>query len=271
MASSTFSLILVGLFVPYIPIYAQISTSEELTQVQSQRTILSKLDTKINEVEIQMHGFPLQRPETAETTYVMTHNNGHATPHHHKRHLQNAYRILVLLGWGILLPLGVVIARYCRTVPLKLNEWYYCHIMCQTLGYILGILGWSFGLWLEKSSKEFVPKTQHTLSIIAFTFINIQMLSICIRPNKEAGYCKCWNICHHVLGYAIIGIVIADIFEGLNNNQNHNEKLKWGYVGVLGVLALIVVPIEIFRCKSMIMHLSLHFTRSMFTNSPESS
>ncbi|RYR31261.1 hypothetical protein Ahy_B01g056059 [Arachis hypogaea] len=179
----------------------------------------------------------------------------------------HVYAILVLLGWGILLPIGVVIARYCRTDPLKFNEWYYCHIMCQILGYILGLLGWSFGLWLEKSSKEFVPKTQHTLSIIAFIFINIQVSGL--KPNKEAGYCKCWNICHHVLGYAIIGIVVADIFEGLNNNQSHAENLKWGYVGVLGVLALIVVPMEIFRCKSMIMHLSLHFTRSKFTNSPE--
>ena len=86
-------LILLSLFVPSHPIYAQISSSEELTQVQSERRILWEFDTKIGEVEVQMHATPLQRPETAETTGVISHK-GHTPPRHHHRHFQNVSSLL---------------------------------------------------------------------------------------------------------------------------------------------------------------------------------
>lgn len=70
-----------------------------------------------------------------------------------------------------------------------------------------------------------------------------------MRPYQESGYCKCWNICHHVLGYAVIGIGIANIFAGF-----HDETLKLVYEGILGVLAVVIVPLEIYRCKNKIMH-----------------
>ncbi|CAL0307271.1 unnamed protein product [Lupinus luteus] len=224
-----------------------------------------KHDTKISDIE--MHDTPLQFPESAETANVISYK-GHSThTRGHRRHFRNAYRILVLIGWGTMLPIGAIIARYCRTLPWMCNEWYSCHIIFQTLGYILGTLGWCIGLWLHHSSKHLASKTQGTLSIIAFTLINVQMLSMCMRPNKKAGYCKCWNICHHVLGYAILGIVIANIFTGLHN-QSQAEKLKWTYVVILGVLTLIVVILEILKWKSTIRQKFVGLTNTMFTNSP---
>ncbi|XP_027368654.1 cytochrome b561 and DOMON domain-containing protein At3g25290-like [Abrus precatorius] len=160
-----------------------------------------------------------------------------------------------------------MIARYFRQFPVVSDVWYKCHIGFQFLGYIMGTIGWCIGLWFVKSSKHFVSKTQSTLSITAFTFINVQMLATLMRPNKEAGYCKCWNICHHVLGYAIIGIVIANIFVGLHN-QVQAETLKRVYVGILGVLAIAFVLLEIFRCKSVIMQQAVWLTGNMFTYSP---
>lgn len=74
-----------------------------------------------------------------------------------------------------------------------------------------------------------------------------QLLSVLILPRKDQGYCNSWNICHHVLGYGIVVTIIANIFEGINNNQSGVEKLKWAYVGILGVLALIAAALEIFK------------------------
>ncbi|KAF7840600.1 cytochrome b561 and DOMON domain-containing protein [Senna tora] len=70
-----------------------------------------------------------------------------------------------------------------------------------------------------------------------------QVLSIFMLPKKDQGYCNSWNICHHILGYGIVVTVIANIFEGIMGVK----KLKWGYVGILGVLAFITAVLEVFR------------------------
>ncbi|RDY14575.1 Cytochrome b561 and DOMON domain-containing protein, partial [Mucuna pruriens] len=258
--------LLLGLFVPFHPIYAQISSTNELAQVQNERTILLKLDTKINEMEVQNHGTPLQRPETANKTTDVNvtsyKDKGHILTRDHQHHFKNVikvYRILILIGWGILLPIGVIIARYFRNFPLLCDAWFKYHIACQTLGYIMGTIGWSMGLWLGMSSKYLISKTQSTLSIIAFTLINVQMLATLMRLNKEAGYCKCWNICHHLVGYSIIGIVIANIHAGF-----HAETLKRVYDGILGVLTVLVVTLEIHRCKFKIMHYAVNIYRELW-------
>ncbi|XP_029129022.1 cytochrome b561 and DOMON domain-containing protein At4g12980-like [Cajanus cajan] len=259
-------ILLLGLFAPFHPIYAKISSTNELAQVQNERTIIvMKLDPKINEMEVKMHGIgtPRQTPETANKTtdvnVISYKDKGHILTRDHQRHFQNVYRILILIGWGTLLPIGVIIARYLRNFPVLYDVWFKCHLVCQTLGYILGTMGWCMWLGLGNSSKHFVSKTQSILSIIAFTFINVQMLATFMRLNKEAGYCKCWNICHHLLGYAIIGIVIANISVGF-----HDETLRRVYEGILGGLTVLVVPLEIYRCKTKIMHHAVIIHRELW-------
>lgn len=96
------------------------------------------------------------------------------------------------------------------------------------------------------------------------------MLSILMLPKKDRGYCKSWNICHHVLGYVIIAIVIANILEGINN-ESESKRLKWAYVGILGVLALIAAALEIFkRIKSKLLQNSLESANDVtYNSSPE--
>ncbi|KAI4295946.1 hypothetical protein L6164_035939 [Bauhinia variegata] len=240
-------LILLSLFSPFPPMFAQTSSSDEPALVNTSR---------FNSMEMQVHVTSLQTPHSAKLSDLGYHK-GQILTRHHQRHLQNMHGILILIGWGTLLPIGVIIARYCRKFPLMWNEWLSCHVVCQTLGYILGTVGWCIGMWLGSSSKQYVSNTQRILSIIAFTFINVQMLSIFLRPNQLEVYCKCWHICHHVLGYTIIAIVIANIIEGINN-QSQAEKWKWAYVGIIAALALVAAALEIFRyIKTKIMHQSM--------------
>ncbi|KAK7387736.1 hypothetical protein VNO78_22526 [Psophocarpus tetragonolobus] len=228
MAFCCLILVYLGLFVPFHPIYAQ-----------NEKIVLLELGPKINEMEVQMHA----TPETANKT------------------TEAVYQILMLIGWGTLLPIGVIIARYFRHFPMSYSYdvWFKCHIGCQTVGYIVGTTGWCISLWPENSPKHLVSKAESTLSTIAFTFINVQMLATFMRLHKEVGYCKCWNICHHLLGYAIIGLVITNIFAGF-----HNETLKWIYVGVLVVLTVVVIPLEICKCKSKIMDHLVNIHRQLW-------
>ncbi|RVW46043.1 Cytochrome b561 and DOMON domain-containing protein [Vitis vinifera] len=52
---------------------------------------------------------------------------------HHRHHLRNVHGILNIIGWGTLLPLGAIIARYFRKFPMECSEWFTLHILCQTL------------------------------------------------------------------------------------------------------------------------------------------
>ncbi|XP_028755249.1 cytochrome b561 and DOMON domain-containing protein At3g25290-like [Neltuma alba] len=216
-----------------------------------------------------MPEIPLQSPAAAKTAHLISHR-GHPLTQHHQHLLGTVQGILILTGWGTLLPIGVIIARFCRKIPIKCNEWYSSHIACQLLGYILGTIGWSIGIWLGTSSQQYASASQRTLSIVAFTFINVQMLSICMRPKKDQGYCTSWNICHHVVGYVIVVMVIANIFGGINSRRDEAEKLKWAYLGILCVLALIVAALEVFRCfKLKMLSQSVESAANMYSSSPE--
>ncbi|KAK3188436.1 hypothetical protein Dsin_027997 [Dipteronia sinensis] len=167
---------------------------------------------------------------------------------HHKHHLiRNAHGILNIIGWGTLLPVGAIVARYFRKFPLELyDQWYPLHILCQSSGYLLGTLGWGIGLWLGNSSKQYTLKTHRILGILVFTFSTIQMLAVFVHPRIGDEFRKCWEIYHQIMGYALIALIIANIFQGATH-QNHAEKWKWVYVGVLAILALIALALEVFR------------------------
>ncbi|KAG4931928.1 Cytochrome b561 and DOMON domain-containing protein [Glycine soja] len=161
-------ILLLGLFVPFHSINAQSSCSNQLSQVQNERRILLELDTKINEMEVQMHGMSMQKPETANKTTDVNvtsyKDKDHILTRDLRHHFQNVHEILILIGWGTLLPIGVIIARYLRN--FLCDVWFKWHIACQTLGYILGTIGWCMWLVLQNSSNHLVSKTQSTISII---------------------------------------------------------------------------------------------------------
>ncbi|TXG46953.1 hypothetical protein EZV62_026247 [Acer yangbiense] len=164
--------------------------------------------------------------------------------HHKHRLIRSAHGILNIIGWGTLLPVGAIIARYLRKFPLELyNEWYPLHVLCQSSGYLLGTLGWGIGLWLGNSSKQYTLKTHRILGIFVFTFSTVQMLAVFVYPRIRDEFRRCWEIYHQIMGYALIALIIANIFQGATH-QNHAEKWKWVYVGVLAILALIALALE---------------------------
>lgn len=84
---------------------------------------------------------------------------------------------LNMIGWGTLLPLGAIIARYFRKFPMECSEWFSLHVLCQALGYLLGSLGWAIGIWLGNSSFNYTFHTHRVLGIIIFTFSTLQVIN----------------------------------------------------------------------------------------------
>ncbi|OMO64777.1 Cytochrome b561, eukaryote [Corchorus olitorius] len=167
---------------------------------------------------------------------------------HHRHHLKSMHGILNIFGWGFLLPTGAIIARNFRKSPLKCDEWYPLHTYCQSSGYIVGTVGWGIGICLGNSSKQHTLKAHRILGIIIFSFATLQMLALWLQPKNEEEWRKCWEIYHHLLGYTIIVLSIANIFQGISNIQSHSAaKWRWIYVAMLIILALIALALEIYR------------------------
>lgn len=60
--------------------------------------------------------------------------------------LRRTHGLLNLFGWGILVPIGMIVARYCRQWD---PVWFYSHTVVQTIAFILGFAGVICGLVLE--------------------------------------------------------------------------------------------------------------------------
>ncbi|KAH0649999.1 hypothetical protein KY284_029911 [Solanum tuberosum] len=88
-----------------------------------------------------------------------------------------AHGILSIIGWGVILPIGVIIARYFKKGPIHWNEhdqWKYAHKACQACGYIFGATGWAIGLWLGNYSKYYSFPKHGAYGISIFTFATLQ-------------------------------------------------------------------------------------------------
>jgi hypothetical protein len=49
---------------------------------------------------------------------------------------QRQHGLLAMFGWGVLLPLGMLTARYFRQLD---TCWFYSHMAIQATGYVIGI------------------------------------------------------------------------------------------------------------------------------------
>eukprot|EP01018_Ginkgo_biloba_P007678 Gb_30013 [translate_table: standard] len=173
-------------------------------------------------------------------------------PHHT---LKNRHGVLNVVGWGILLPIGAMIARYLRSFKHADPAWFYLHAFCQTSGYILGVAGSAIGLKLGSYSKGIVFSQHRNIGISLFIVGTLQVLALLLRPKKRHKFRKYWNVYHHTIGYAVIVLSVVNIFKGFDILKPE-DKWKRAYIGVISSLGGIAVALEImswiifFRCKS---------------------
>ncbi|KAL2496051.1 Cytochrome [Forsythia ovata] len=159
--------------------------------------------------------------------------------------LRTAHGILNIVGWGIIMPVGVIIARYLRRYPIRWRLWFTLHISCQIAGYILGSAGWASGRWLGKQSKYYVFTTHGIFATTIFVSTTIQMFALVLKPKRDDLFRKYWNIYHHFVGYAILAIISMNIFKGIAILKP-DYTWKWAYIVVLGILAATALAFEVY-------------------------
>ncbi|KAL5562269.1 hypothetical protein UlMin_032016 [Ulmus minor] len=150
------------------------------------------------------------------------------TPH---LRLRRSHGVLNMIGWGILIIIGAMVARYARQWE---PFWFYAHIGVQLLAFLFGIIGVVCGFLLENRLNSDVS-THKGLGIFIFVLACLQVTALLARPNKEAKTRKYWNWYHYTVGRILVVFAIANVFYGIHLG---GEGKGWnaGYGAVLFVL-----------------------------------
>lgn len=155
--------------------------------------------------------------------------------------LKNRHGVLNTVGWGILLPCGVLAARYLRFAD---PAWFYIHVFVQLSGFILGVAGWATGITLGNYSVGVMYRKHRNIGIAVFTIAILQVTALLLRPKKDHKIRKAWNFYHYALGVTILVLGILNIFYGFDI-LSPPKKWRRAYVGVLIALAVLTVCLEL--------------------------
>ncbi|XWS47167.1 hypothetical protein CRYUN_Cryun14cG0130100 [Craigia yunnanensis] len=156
---------------------------------------------------------------------------------------KNIHGILNAVSWGILFPVGAMIARYIRTFESADPAWFYLHAFCQISAYAVGVAGWGTGLKLGSESPGITYSGHRNIGIALFVLATVQIFALFLRPKKEHKYRVYWNIYHHSFGYAILVLGILNVFKGFNSLRPEH-KWKSAYMIVIITLGGISLLLE---------------------------
>nr|XP_043626908.1 cytochrome b561 and DOMON domain-containing protein At5g47530-like [Erigeron canadensis] len=162
-----------------------------------------------------------------------------------KTRKRSIHGVLNAISWGIMMPLGAIIARYLRVFQSADPAWFYLHVTCQTSAYVIGVTGWATGIRLGSESPGIQFTSHRVIGIILFCVATLQVIALLVRPKKEHKHRIFWNIYHHLLGYSIIVLGIINIFKGFDI-LNPEKKWERAYTGVIIVLAIIAAIMEVY-------------------------
>ncbi|CAI9090161.1 OLC1v1024870C1 [Oldenlandia corymbosa var. corymbosa] len=156
---------------------------------------------------------------------------------------RNVHGVLNAVSWGILMPVGAVIARYLKVFKSATPAWFYLHVTCQTSAYIVGVAGWGTGLKLGSDSKGITYDTHRNIGIALFCLGTLQVFALLLRPKPDHKYRLYWNIYHWATGYVVIALSIVNIFKGFDI-LDPQKKWKNAYTGVIIAIGGVAVALE---------------------------
>ncbi|TYI73069.1 hypothetical protein E1A91_D07G104700v1 [Gossypium mustelinum] len=156
---------------------------------------------------------------------------------------KNIHGILNGVSWGILFPLGAMIARYIRAFESADPAWFYLHMLCQISGYAIGVAGWGTGLKLGSESPGIMYSGHRNIGIALFVLATVQIFALFLRPKKDHKYRFYWNIYHHGVGYAVLVLGILNVFKGFDI-LNPDRKWKLAYMIIIIALGAISFLLE---------------------------
>ncbi|XP_024020960.1 cytochrome b561 and DOMON domain-containing protein At3g61750 [Morus notabilis] len=156
--------------------------------------------------------------------------------------MKKNHGILAIMGWGLILPFGAIVARYFKH---KDPLWYYLHSVIQFAGFVFGLAAVVLGQQLyNKIGAHF--HTHRGIGIFILVLSILQILAFFLRPNKEAKIRKYWNWYHHSFGRIALFFGALNILLGIQVG-NAGDDLKIGYGFLLGFVLISVIVLEVLK------------------------
>ncbi|GMY31698.1 cytochrome b561 and DOMON domain-containing protein At5g47530 [Fagus crenata] len=147
--------------------------------------------------------------------------------------LKNVHGVLCAVSWGIMMPIGHF-------------AWFYIHVTCQSLGYLVGIIGWGTECTLVLNLRN-SDKGHRCIGITVFCLATTQVLvGMLLRPKKDHKYRIFWNIFHYYIGYGTIILSIWNVFKGIGILEP-GKKWKEGYMSFIIALACLALIFEAIK------------------------
>ncbi|CAN0884787.1 Cytochrome b561 and DOMON domain-containing protein At3g61750 [Linum grandiflorum] len=147
--------------------------------------------------------------------------------------------VLATLGWGVVLPVGAIVARYLRhNDPL----WFYLHAFIQFVGFIFGLAAIVLGQQLYYKTNANVP-AHRAIGIFVLTLAILQILAFFVRPNKDSKIRKYWNWYHSWSGRAALFFAAVNVVLGIHvGHAGTTWKVMYGLI--LAAILLAVISLE---------------------------
>ncbi|XP_071705476.1 cytochrome b561 and DOMON domain-containing protein At3g61750 [Rutidosis leptorrhynchoides] len=167
------------------------------------------------------------------------------TPANNLHRSKTTHGVLGLLGWGLLLPYGAIVARYFKH---KDPLWYYLHLGFQFVGFIFAVATGIVGLNMYNKFSFHAP-AHKGIGITAIVLSVLQVMAFFIRPDKESKHRKYWNWYHHYVGRIALFFGAFNILLGIQL-ADAGSSWKIGYGFVLGAIILTSIVLEVLKLKT---------------------
>lgn len=129
--------------------------------------------------------------------------------------LRQVHGILMVIGWGILIPIGIYVARFEKSWPNAL--WFQLHRIVQATGFVLFIAGFAVIVHYTRDRKRDHFQPGHPAAGLALTILGIiQMFGGIFRIGKDKAYRVQWEYAHRFSGYVILIFAFVMVFTGMN-------------------------------------------------------
>jgi len=150
---------------------------------------------------------------------------------------RTAHMWLMSIGWGILIPLGILGARAKKELP---RYWFNMHRIIQSLGFAMGLGGIGAGFAVQ-GQWETAYSTHRDLGITITVLGAVQVLSLVARPGLDHKYRWHWEHWHRWIGRCTAILAIANIYYGMIHVAEV-ETWAWAvYTAILGLILLVAL------------------------------
>ncbi|XP_077216540.1 DOMON domain-containing protein / dopamine beta-monooxygenase N-terminal domain-containing protein [Tasmannia lanceolata] len=183
---------------------------------------------------------------------------------------------MMFVAWGILLPGGILAARYLKHV--KGDGWYQLHVYLQYSGIAIVLLGVLFAA--AELRGFFISSTHVKFGVTAILLACMQPVNAYLRPKKPAngeGISSSrvlWEYLHVIVGRCAIVVGIAALISGMKHlgdryGGENVQGLNWALIIWFLAGALLVLYLEYWEAKRRRRDISLGNGSWVLGNSEE--